>query len=1272
MKSDQPLWTLRGIPASLRQSSSRRLAAYLAAAMCAAATGSHAHAQTAPGINDAQKPDDETIYLSPFEVSAEASDEGYGAATTLAGNRLNTQLRDVGSSVSVITTRFLNDTAATNNASLLQYTLGTEVGGSRGNFAGTGDAQRLTEQTIRPNENTRVRGLAAADNTRDFFRTEIPWDAYNVDRVDLQRGPNSILFGQGSPAGIINTATRGAIFNNHREAEFRFGSYGSNRQSVDLNQVLVDKQVALRIDALRNDEKFQQDPAFSRDERLSGAIRVEPEFLKKNGMRTIFKANFETGHIDSNNPRQLPPTDNITPWLTDLKQATYSGMQLWDHLSGRINHGQARDAGYAAPNSGPIPYFSPWIANANFGTSGAGTEPISFFGGNGAPSQWITEVSAGLQSNGIGPDGKPDSNVGGFVAAPGRMRGINGTALWAAESKLPYSAAGIHKDNLLTDPSIFDFYNNLIDGDTKREWQRFHSATFNLTQTFWDEQAGVSLDYNKEHYESGQVALLGGNVGLFIDPMAVFADGTPDAGKDGDPFSDGTKNPNVGRPFVSSTGGNNNSFTSDRKVSRATGFLTHDFGKDGNVWLKRILGTQTLTGLLADDQQKTDSRTWQRYGYITDNTAYAIEHLDPANFAFNSPGMVPTSIVYLGGSLLGKSAQGAKIPGVSGNPTIASGAVRYFDDHWAKPTDPSAPGYVDPGAPWINYFYTGDPSKLAPGQPGNPAGMMSTQSENPANYVGWTTAQLNVTDSEAALGNRDKLTTAASLRKSATTSQALVWQGKMIDNALVFTYGWRRDVNKSWALDKQVSTARFLADGITPNPDYKRIDFNSYELPGAPSGRVEVQSRAYSIVGHLFDLPGVKSFTKNLPFEISLSYNVSTNFKPDSSRVDILGVPLASPSGKTIDRGILIETRNGRYSMRINRYETWNKNASGSSLIGFDIGNWMGHGANFANVFEYDIGNFEWVKTAANYQQGDPQRYNFRNADGSWDTTGEAAAIAAFREFQKKVDPRFWSAWGYTSLQHVQSGQAIPIPGEVHVPAGFTVTEDSVSRGWEIELNAEPITNWRLTLNASKSDAVRYNIGGENMRTLMNLISDTIKGPAGQLHFWWGTADVPRAKDTWYNYLNNPGAQWVSRTLLEGSEVPELREWHVNVISNYDFTHGILNGVNFGGGVRYQSPVVIGYPPLGNPNDPADYSVDLNNPYKGPAETYLDLWVGYSRKLGKRVRWHIQANVQNAFQHDELIPITAQGPIPGQPAGTPAAYRIAPTQTFVITNKFEF
>ena len=157
------------------------------------------------------KEEEEVFELSPFEVNAD-SEEGYKATTTLAGTRIRTELRDLSSSISVVTKDFLQDTGAKNTEDLLVYTTNTEVGGLNGNFGGMGNANAISETAnlLKPSSNTRVRGLDSADNTRDYFQSDIPWDGYIVDRVDLQRGPNSILFGVGSPAGIVNSSLSSA------------------------------------------------------------------------------------------------------------------------------------------------------------------------------------------------------------------------------------------------------------------------------------------------------------------------------------------------------------------------------------------------------------------------------------------------------------------------------------------------------------------------------------------------------------------------------------------------------------------------------------------------------------------------------------------------------------------------------------------------------------------------------------------------------------------------------------------------------------------------------------------------------------------------------------------------------------------------------------------------------------------------------------------------------------------------------------------------------
>jgi len=214
--------------------------------------------------------DEDVIVLSPFVVESTEDTGSYRANSTLAGSRIKTELRDIASPLSVVTSQFLRDTGANNNLDLLTYTTSTEVGGLFGNWGGFGNAQGVSDRgaLLSPSTNTRVRGLDTADNTRNFMLTDIPWDSYNTDRVEIQRGPNSILFGVGSPAGIINANTITARFDgNSGRVENQVGKYGSVRWVADYNLELVKDVLAIRAAGLANDQKFRQEPAFNDDRR---------------------------------------------------------------------------------------------------------------------------------------------------------------------------------------------------------------------------------------------------------------------------------------------------------------------------------------------------------------------------------------------------------------------------------------------------------------------------------------------------------------------------------------------------------------------------------------------------------------------------------------------------------------------------------------------------------------------------------------------------------------------------------------------------------------------------------------------------------------------------------------------------------------------------------------------------------------------------------------------------------------------------------------------
>lgn len=207
----------------------------------------------------------------------------------MAGSRLKTSLKDLAGGIQVVTEQFLQDTGSTDAEKLLVYTTNTEVAGPDGNFTGSNADTNDNEVRRNPSSTTRVRGLANADRTRGYFLSDIDFDAYNTDRITLSRGPNGMLFGLGSPGGIIDNSLKIAKLRDASSVQIAAGSYGAHREVVDINRVLVPKKAALRIIGLLKEDRFMQGESFANDHRICGSLLVQPL------PNTVFRANAEAG-----------------------------------------------------------------------------------------------------------------------------------------------------------------------------------------------------------------------------------------------------------------------------------------------------------------------------------------------------------------------------------------------------------------------------------------------------------------------------------------------------------------------------------------------------------------------------------------------------------------------------------------------------------------------------------------------------------------------------------------------------------------------------------------------------------------------------------------------------------------------------------------------------------------------------------------------------------------------------------------------------------------
>ncbi len=266
--------------------------------------------------------EEEVYTLTPFTVDA-SGDDGYRAANTLAGSRLNTSLADVASSVSVFTRELMDDLGAVSEEDLMAYS--------------SAAVPELTDQTggvvghriLNTSFGFRVRGVLAS-RTRNYFSTVTIPDTYNTERFDESRGPNSILFGLGGGGGILNATTkRAALSRDFGSVELKtaMGDYDLFRSQFDYNKTLGDN-FAIRVNALYEDDGGWRPHEFKDNQRfhIASTWRVSEKMT--------WRAEHESGTVDGSRSRNFAPFDEVSQWLASGRPTVTEAVQRGDAAIG--------------------------------------------------------------------------------------------------------------------------------------------------------------------------------------------------------------------------------------------------------------------------------------------------------------------------------------------------------------------------------------------------------------------------------------------------------------------------------------------------------------------------------------------------------------------------------------------------------------------------------------------------------------------------------------------------------------------------------------------------------------------------------------------------------------------------------------------------------------------------------------------------------------------------------------------------------------------------
>ena len=206
-----------------------------------------------PGDPTVQAPDEEAIQVV---VTGEGDDDDYFVPNASTATRTDTPILDTPASIQVIPRQVLEDQQVVRLEEALTNVSGVTTGSTLSGVTETFN--------IRGFDNTRV----LQDGFRQFDGFgQSTVETANLERVEVLKGPASILYGEVQPGGVINVVTKQPLSEPYYNLQAQVGSREFISPSLDLSGPLTaDGRLLYRLNAVvRREESFRDiNNSFSR------------------------------------------------------------------------------------------------------------------------------------------------------------------------------------------------------------------------------------------------------------------------------------------------------------------------------------------------------------------------------------------------------------------------------------------------------------------------------------------------------------------------------------------------------------------------------------------------------------------------------------------------------------------------------------------------------------------------------------------------------------------------------------------------------------------------------------------------------------------------------------------------------------------------------------------------------------------------------------------------------------------------------------------------
>ncbi len=224
----------------------------------------------------------EVVELPKFVVT-ETPVNAYVSKQALSSSRVAMSIQDIPQTVSVVTSDFMADSMSLRMLDAAKYVTPVvestlPIGGDRYTIRGFQVSHEFIDGMVISGEDGYSMSLAP----------------YNLDRVEIIKGPNAILVPGGAPGGQFNPITKSPILKDQQSATLELSQYFGNAISTDINRVIsLEKGMAVRFVAAFWDSTGYQRQTFRKGYEFAPSISWQLSPANKLTIKAEFVQNRE-------------------------------------------------------------------------------------------------------------------------------------------------------------------------------------------------------------------------------------------------------------------------------------------------------------------------------------------------------------------------------------------------------------------------------------------------------------------------------------------------------------------------------------------------------------------------------------------------------------------------------------------------------------------------------------------------------------------------------------------------------------------------------------------------------------------------------------------------------------------------------------------------------------------------------------------------------------------------------------------------------------------